>query len=341
MVGVASDVTLCNRYPNQEKEHIFACKGRPFGCLTSPHIPTPSSTLMDYSLVKDLGLKMQDLQYQKFSFCGKKLRILGKVSISVQTIHDGFAAGSFHIKANVILGLSEVVDCECVAGNKLSSRLENISSSSDSDDDSSPSTLRSSKASSMASPSAKTPSKASPSAKSPPIAIPSANARPSSTPSTKARPSAISSPPGFPPQPRYVRPGIFKQRPPEISVSLTTIPDPNPTILIANVYALSTTFNDADLRPTSNQEVRALLDKDPGGRVEPGVDNVTRFRTSGGLVYEFGHSRGRCIPDKCMLKTQDQMPNNCGFHNQWYRPYNFQICGPSCSGSLCSCLEFY
>ena len=328
MVGVftSSDPTLCNRYPNLEKEHVFCCKGRPFGCLTSPHIPTPTSTLVDYNLVKDLGLKMYDLQYQKFSYCGQKLRILGKVSVSVQTIHDGLASGSFHFRANVILDLNKAVDCEAVAGVKLSSRLENTSrcaTSSDDDDDSSPSTPMSSKSSSKA--------------------TPSANARPSATPSTKARPSAISSPPGFPPQPRYVRPGIFKQRPPEISVSLTTIPDPNPTILIANVYALSTTFNDADLRPTSNQEVRALLDKDPGGRVEPGVDNVTRFRTSGGLVYEheFGHGRGRCVPDKCMLKTQDQMPNNCGFHNQWYRPYNFQICGPSCSGSLCSCLEFY
>ena len=76
--------TQCNIYPNLEKEHIFCCKGRPFGCLTSPHIPTPTSTLMDYSLVKDLGLKMYDLQYQKFSYCGHKLRILGKVSISIR-----------------------------------------------------------------------------------------------------------------------------------------------------------------------------------------------------------------------------------------------------------------
>ena len=80
MVGAVP--TMCNRYPNKEIEHIFASKGRPFGCLTSPHIPTPTSTLMDYNLVKDLGLKMYDLQYQKFSYCGHKLRILGKVSIS-------------------------------------------------------------------------------------------------------------------------------------------------------------------------------------------------------------------------------------------------------------------
>ena len=152
MVGVAAnnDPTMCNRYPNQEVEYIFACRGRPFGCLTSPHIPTPTSTLMDYSLVKDLGLKMSDLQYQKFSYCGHKLRILGKVAISVQTIHDGFASGSFHFRANVILDLNKAVDCEAVAGVKLSSRLEN-NSASDDNSDSSPSTPMSSKSSSSTS----------------------------------------------------------------------------------------------------------------------------------------------------------------------------------------------
>ena len=138
MVGVNCDPTLSNKYPNQEVEYIFACKGRPFGCLTSPHIPTPTSTLMDYNLVKDLGLKMYDLQYQKFSYCGQKLRILGRVSITVQTIHDGLASGSFHLRANVILDLNKTVDCECVAGVKLSSRLENSTMIKYSDDDCSP-----------------------------------------------------------------------------------------------------------------------------------------------------------------------------------------------------------
>ena len=65
-----SDPTLCNRYPNEDQEYVFCYKGRPFGCLISPHIPTPSATLVDYNLVKDLGMKMYDLQYQKFSYCG-------------------------------------------------------------------------------------------------------------------------------------------------------------------------------------------------------------------------------------------------------------------------------
>ena len=56
------DPTLCNRYPNQEKEYIFCVKGRPFGCLVSPHLPVPTASLVDYNLIKDLNLKMSDLQ---------------------------------------------------------------------------------------------------------------------------------------------------------------------------------------------------------------------------------------------------------------------------------------
>ena len=76
------DPTLCNRYPNQEQEYVFCTKGRPFGCLVSPHLPTPTSSLIDYGLVRDVGMKMTDLQYTKLSFCGQKFRILGTQSIS-------------------------------------------------------------------------------------------------------------------------------------------------------------------------------------------------------------------------------------------------------------------
>ena len=115
---------------------------------------------------------------------------------------------------------------------------------------------------------------------------------------------------------------------------------PNPTILDANLYALSHTFNDADLQPTSNDQLRTLLAMDPSGKLDARPD-ATTFTTSQGLVYEFGHGRNRCVPDMCMLKTQDMMAHNCGYHRQFYRPYDFQICGSSCSGSLCNCLLYY
>ena len=36
------------------KEYVFSCKGRPCAALVSPHLPTPTSSLLDYDLVKKL-----------------------------------------------------------------------------------------------------------------------------------------------------------------------------------------------------------------------------------------------------------------------------------------------
>ena len=103
----ANEPTMFYNYANEEKEFIFCVKGRPFPCLISPYLPTPSASLVDYNLVRNLGLKMTDLQCQKFSFAGFKMRILGKVSISVQCIQDGVSSGAFHIKGNVVLDLNK------------------------------------------------------------------------------------------------------------------------------------------------------------------------------------------------------------------------------------------
>ena len=126
MVGHIPSIhpTLCNEYPNEEKEFVFCVRGRPFGCLVSPHLPTPTSSIIDFNLVRDIGLKMTDLQYTKFSFGGKKMRILGKVSITVQTIHDGLASGNFHLKANVVMDLFKNFEIETIAGIKLRKQLE-------------------------------------------------------------------------------------------------------------------------------------------------------------------------------------------------------------------------
>ena len=111
--------TMCYNYANEEKEYVFCIKGRPFPCLVSPYIPTPTATLLDHNFVRELGLKMTDLQCQKFSYCGHKMRILGRVSITAQCIHDGVSSGAFQIKANVILDLAKNLDTE----SELSSTL--------------------------------------------------------------------------------------------------------------------------------------------------------------------------------------------------------------------------
>ena len=123
-----NEPTMCYTYGNEEKEYVFCVKGRPFPCLVSPYLPTPTSSLLDYNLVRDLGLKMTDLQCQKFSFSGFKMRILGKVSLTAQTIHNGISSGAFQIKANVILDLAKNLDTECVAGTKMAAQLSGNSS---------------------------------------------------------------------------------------------------------------------------------------------------------------------------------------------------------------------
>ena len=62
MQNQAADPTLNYQYANNEDEYVFCMKGQPFPCLVSPHLPTPTSSLVDYGLVRDVGLKMSDLQ---------------------------------------------------------------------------------------------------------------------------------------------------------------------------------------------------------------------------------------------------------------------------------------
>ena len=94
--------TTAYEYGSADKEYVFCCKGRPFAALVSSSIPTPTSTLLDYDLIKKLGLKMTDIQCRKFFFAGNKMRILGRVSTAVQCVQGGKLSGNFHIKGLVI-----------------------------------------------------------------------------------------------------------------------------------------------------------------------------------------------------------------------------------------------
>ena len=111
------------KYSNYEEEHIFSCRGRPFAVLVSSFLPTPPASLIDYELVRDLKLKMTDIQCKKFSFAGNKLRILGSVSTSVQCVHEGRLIGNHHIRARVVSDLNKTFDTHCIAGDKLKQQL--------------------------------------------------------------------------------------------------------------------------------------------------------------------------------------------------------------------------
>ena len=325
--------TLCNKYANEDQEFIFCSKGRPFGCLVSPHLPTPTSNLIDYNLVREVGMKMSDLQYTKMSFAGNKLRVLGKVSVTVQTIHNGLASGNFHMKANVVLDLSKCLEIECIAGVKLAKQLDDKESYGLGADDFS--TCSSSATSSPTSTPRRTPPPARPPA---PAATPPRTASPTPPP----RPS---SPPGFPVQPQYrdtvPRSSQPRSRPPEIYVSMTTIT--NPTARSCNLHSLEETFHNADIMPDLNKELRALHEADPHGRVSMTDDQVMTFTTTGGLRYEVGHGRNRCHPDRCQDRAQDMatVPHNCAWHRQWLIPYGFTSCGPNCRAAFCVCVNQY
>ena len=106
-----------------EREFVVACKGRPFIILTSSNLPTPAVSLIDHKLVAELKLRVTDLQCSRFHYGGKKLRILGKVSTSVQCIMNGMVCGNMHLKASVVENLNDTFDAHSIAGNKLSEIL--------------------------------------------------------------------------------------------------------------------------------------------------------------------------------------------------------------------------
>ena len=308
-------------YGNKETEFIFCVKGRPFPCLISPYLPTPSATLVDYNLVRDLGLKMTDLQCQKFSFAGHKMRILGKVSLSVQCIQDGVSSGAFHIKGNVVLDLNKNLDTECVAGSKMEAQLmgggPNVPAS---------------------------PASAAPS---PTPSVPAAQS-PRTPPPRASRQSSPSprSPPGFPPRPQYAAsPG-------------DSIPDPRSEIPVlrvsstgramsprtANVCALSTAFRDADVMTDFNKELYLIGEADSDGELVEEDDGNVLCNFTNGLVYQFGHGRDKCTRINCSDRNEDDVkekPSNCGYNQQWWLPAAFTPCGEECRGAFCRCLQEY
>ena len=118
-----SYVTMCYDGRQGDKEFVLACKGRPFSVLTAPNFPTPAVTMVDYNLVRDLKLRMTDLQCAKLHYGGQKLRILGRISTSVQCISDGVQSGNLHFKANVVQDLYQCFDTHSIAGTKMSEKL--------------------------------------------------------------------------------------------------------------------------------------------------------------------------------------------------------------------------
>ena len=123
-MNVSDNLTLTYTYGAGDREFVFCCKNQPFAVLCSSSFPTPAASLIDHNLVMELGLKITDLQCKKISFAGRKLRLFGKVSTTVQCIKDGKLFANIHLRASVVENLKDVIDAHCVAGQKLSMMLD-------------------------------------------------------------------------------------------------------------------------------------------------------------------------------------------------------------------------
>ena len=118
-----NQTTACNLGQNGEKEFVVACKGRPFSILTSPLLPVPTVTYLDYELVRDMKLSMSSLECRKLFYGGEKLRILGQISTTAQCIIDGSPLGNIQMKCLVVEDLKKHFNTHGIAGDKLHKKL--------------------------------------------------------------------------------------------------------------------------------------------------------------------------------------------------------------------------
>ena len=306
-----ANTTLKYEYGNKECEYVFSFKNRPFAVMVSSYLPTPTSSFIDHRLVSELGLKMTDLQCKKISFAGKKLRILGKISCTVQCIDEGCVSGNFNFRASVVENLNSHFDTHSIAGEKMVELLRDgkFNASCASEGTSSTSSRAA-----------------------------SASPRPRAAPSRTSTPGRPTSPPGFPTTPQY--------EPPRTKFSavqmLAGLGDLSP--LSHNLGQLDELFGGADTQEDVLGEKTVLenLDLDGDEGWEATESDVFTFQFPSYYNYRTGHGRDRCSHHRCATNTaRDDLPHNCGWHPHWYLPPDFRRCGQSCRGAFCKCLSSY
>ena len=172
--------------------------------------------------------------------------------------------------------------------------------------------------------------------------LPQTGAMMSTTPQRSAMMSpTVSSPPGFPSTPQYGGRQCQLQQyhnSPHLPVSLYEDGRGMMSPITANTLQLSSVFHNADITPNLVTERLALFECDADGDIEVDPNGNNTFYLSEGYLYQSGHGRM-----KCQLTCLDSMdvPNNCGFHQQFYFLVHFKPCGPRCQGGFCPCLRRY
>ena len=107
----------------------------------------------------------------------------------------------------------------------------------------------------------------------------------------------------------------------------------------ANIHQLSSVFNDADVASNLVTERLALFECDVDGEIEVDTHGNNTFYLSDGYLYQSGHGRNKCCQIQC-VKSED-VPNNCGYHQQFIFPVHYKPCGANCQGGFCPCLRNY
>ena len=64
---------MSHNHQEEDKEFVFAFRGQPFATTIPSSNPTPT-TLIDFSLVRDLKMKMTDLKCKRFTYANQKMR---------------------------------------------------------------------------------------------------------------------------------------------------------------------------------------------------------------------------------------------------------------------------
>ena len=361
-----ANLTASHHYPDSDSEFVFSYRGQPFAAAVASNCPAPTSTLIDFAMVRDFKMKMTDFKCQKFSFANQKLRIVGKISSFVQYVKDGTPLGQYKFSATVVRGLTQALDVDSIAGTKLVSQLTGQSG------DAKPSAEPAAKLS--AEPAANTsPKKCEDAAKSVPAAVPgvqpvaapaappglaqvppaasAAPPAPSTPPRTPSTSSARSprSPPGLSATPRHETSSGPASSAPKTGTEATipvrrVLDGLQMSPFTSNIRALSDAFNDADMTRDVDEQLKILEDVDSDGDVDFDENEGSySYKLSNGLRYTVGHGRHGCTRKMCPKTNfnKKRIPSNCGYHSQWALPEGFQHCGDRCKAAFCPCLRQY
>ena len=313
-----------------DHEFVVACKGRPFTILSSTNLPTPLVSYIDHKLVAELKLRMSDLQCSKLFYGSKKMRILGKISTTVQCIRNGRVSGNLYVKASVVENLSENFDVHCIAGNKLSQLLtsppkQDHDATNDSDDE--PTT-----------PEQKNKRKKTSRGFDDSLSSSTSEKTQTSTPSsTLARDQNDSSP----------LPASYYARRIAINAALAAQAKQSPDRNIFGYPPPSPPTFATEGSP-SLQSPRRSPPGFPTAKYSPSP-NISRLCAMGGvMVGQIGSGHGHPVfypdhgPRKCLPSCRGRDPPlNCGYNRDYLLPTGFQMCGPVCRGAFCDCLRGY